>query len=264
MYRLEEMTWPQAEAYFQNNDEVLLVTGSIESHGRQNPLGTDLLIPKHITEMIQDRTDILLAPPMPYGCTQFLSDFPGTVDLGHDAYYMVMKQITESLRKHGARHFIVLNGHGGNNPVLDRVGLDLYREGCLMAEVNWWTFVWNLCPGRHGETPWHGGHGAAEETSAMMAVNEDLVDRKELETPSVLSDLSPDIKGSGFRTVRYKGVDISVSRPTRDVTDNGWVGEDDPKESSRAWGEEMLTAMADWLTDFIAAFKKAQLPEASE
>ncbi len=262
MKRLERMTWPQAEEYFKENDIVIIPAGSIESHGRHMPLGTDLLIPNKILELIEERTDVMCAPSMPYGCTEFLAPFPGTINLGTKAYYEVMHSIMESLRAHGAKRFIVLNGHGGNNPALDLVGLDLYKEGCLMAEVNWWILVWNLCGDWNGNSPWRGGHGAGEETAAIMSVDESLVDMSQIAAPSKLKDLSDEIKGAGFRSVSFKGCEIPLSRFTTDVTDNGWVGPDDPTLATKEWGDTMLNAFADWFVEFIEAFKKAELPEA--
>lgn len=261
MKRLENITWPQAEAYFKVNDTVIIPTGSIESHGRHMPLGTDFMIPEKILELIEDRTDVLCAPAMPYGCTEFLAPFPGTVNLGTEAYLAVMTSITESLRQHGAKHFIFLNGHGGNNPVLDLVGLDLYKKGCLAAEVNWWVLVWNICKDWNGNTPWRGGHGAGEETAAVMAIDPSLVDMSEIDAPSDLTDLSDQIKGAGFRSVTFKGCEIPLSRFTTDVTNNGWVGPDDPHVATKEWGEELLNGFADWFVEFIEAFKDAKLPE---
>ena len=41
--RLENLTWPKAQEYFEKNDMVLVSIGSIECHGRHMPLGTDTL-----------------------------------------------------------------------------------------------------------------------------------------------------------------------------------------------------------------------------
>ena len=46
--RLENLTWPKAQEYFEKNDMVLVSIGSIECHGRHMPLGTDTLIPEHL------------------------------------------------------------------------------------------------------------------------------------------------------------------------------------------------------------------------
>ena len=52
--RLANMTWPQAEKYFKQNDTVLLSVGSIECHGRHLPLGTDTLIPEKLLDDVSE------------------------------------------------------------------------------------------------------------------------------------------------------------------------------------------------------------------
>ena len=256
--RLENMTWPQAENYFKTNDTVIIPLGSLECHGRHMPLGTDTLIPNRIIELLEEKTDVLIAPMMPYGCTDYLASFPGTVSLGHDVLYLVMKAITQSLKAHGAKRFIVINGHGGNIPPLDRVALELYKEGCLLAQMNWWQMVWNLVDDYEGNRPWNGGHGGAEETAAILAINPELVDQSEIQD-APMNGLSENLPSSGMRTVRFKGVDIPVNRLSMDVSDNGWFGNDHPKYASASWGEQMIQASADYIAEFIEEFKKIQL-----
>lgn len=82
MMQLAHMTWPQAEAYFKDNDIILLSVGSIECHGKHLPLGTDTLIPQKLLEMIEPLTDVAIAPIIPFGVCDSLSDYPGTVSLG--------------------------------------------------------------------------------------------------------------------------------------------------------------------------------------
>ena len=101
--RLERLTWPQAEQYFNENDMVILAIGSIECHGTHMPLGTDTLIPNRILELIEEKSDVLIAPTIPYGATQYLSPFPGTINLGPDGLYTVVSKVVEGLWSHGAR-----------------------------------------------------------------------------------------------------------------------------------------------------------------
>ncbi|MBQ1319446.1 MAG: creatininase family protein [Solobacterium sp.] len=256
--RLAEMTWPQAEAYFKEHDTVLIALGSTECHGRHMPLGTDWLIPEKILEVLEPLTDALIAPTMPYGNTDYLSVFPGTVSLGPEVTYQVMSRILDGLRKHGARRFVVLNGHGGNNAPLDRLALDLQEHGCVLIPVNWWTLVWDLVPDWNGNTPWSGGHGGAEETAAVMAINPDLIDYDAI-ADSNLKGLSDELPFSSLATVRFRGVDIPVRRFSRDVTDNGWAGSDHPKYATKEWGEQMIRATAAYTAALIEALTKVDL-----
>lgn len=251
--QLAHMTWPQAGNYFKENDTLLLSVGSIECHGKHLPLGTDTLIPQKLLEMIEPKTDVAIAPIIPFGVCDSLVDYPGTVSLGYDTLYQVFTKITQGYRAHGVRRFAVLNGHGGNIPVLDAVALDLQRQGCMLAELNWWLMAWDLNPA------WKGGHGGAEETSGVLAVDPKLVDWGQVED-TALKPVSSELPASSFKTVRFRGVEVPLVRPVKEVTDNGWIGPDHPKHATEAWGAEMLEACADYIADFLSAFRRVPLP----
>ena len=80
--RLSNLTWPKAEEYFRGHDTVLIGIGSIECHGRHMPLGTDTLIPDFLLDKIEQKSDVLICPTIPYGATESLCDYPGTINLG--------------------------------------------------------------------------------------------------------------------------------------------------------------------------------------
>ena len=252
--KLANMTWLQARDYFQKNDIVLLSVGSIECHGKHLPLGTDTLIPQKLLELIEPLTDVAIAPIIPFGACDSQIEYPGTVSLGQDTLYAVFTKLTQGYRAHGARRFVVLNGHGGNVPVLDRVSLDLARQGCLLAQMNWWLMAWDLDPA------WKGGHGGAEETAGVLAVDPTLVDWSQVEDMR-LKPVSDEIESTGFKTVRYKGVEVPMVRPVTEISDNGWIGPDHPSRATEAWGHDMLNACARYIADFMEAFRRAPLPE---
>ena len=244
--RLSELTWPQAEKYFAAHDTVIIGVGSIECHGRHMPLGTDTIIPDFLLEQMEQRTDALICPTIPYGATEYLGDFPGTVNLGPELLYQVLSRVCSELYRHGARRFVILNGHGGNRQ----------RRGALLAMLNWWLMAWDLNPA------WKGGHGGGEETAAILGIKPELVDRSELHAPAALRDLTDELHATGMRTVRYKGVEVDIPRVTASVTDNGWVGPDHPETATEQWGRDMLRASADYIVDFIGEFQKIDLEKA--
>jgi hypothetical protein len=87
-----------------------------------------------------------------------------------------------------------------------------------VAELNWWLMVWDMNPA------WKGGHGGAEETAAIMAIDPKLVDLSEIESDASITDISAEIRGTGFTSVEFKGVTVNVPRLTPAVTNNGWIG----------------------------------------
>lgn len=253
--RLERSTWPQVEAYFAKHDIVLLLFGPVEQHGRHNPLGTDVFAPVKLSQLIEEKLPwLLVAPSMPYGSTPRFAEFPGTVDLGDDLLRQVALRVCESLYRHGARHLVLLNGHGGNSKALNDAQLEMARRGCRCAELDWWKMVRDFNPA------WAGGHGGAQETSANLYIDPSLVDLDALDDERLVNDVGPEMPTAYFDTVRFHGVEVSVPRPLRDYAGNGWMGPDDPREASASWGEEMLGAVADWAVEFIRAFERAPLP----
>ncbi|WP_417228936.1 creatininase family protein [Thermophilibacter sp.] len=253
--RLERSTWPQVRSYFAEHDVVLLPFGSIEQHGRHNPLGTDLFAPLKLADLIEERLpDLLIAPALPFGSTPRFAEFPGTVDLGDELLRQVALRVCESLMSHGARHFVLLNGHGGNSKALGAAQLELARRGCRCAELDWWRMVRDIRP------EWAGGHGGAQETSANLCIDPSLVDTGALAGEGLVDDLGPELPTTYFDTVRFKGVDVCVPRPTSEYAENGWMGDDNPREASAEWGRQMLSAVADWAAEFIPAFARTPLP----
>lgn len=250
--RLAHISWKEAEKYFENNDTVIIATGSIESHGTHTALGTDTLIPNKILELIEEDLDLLIAPTVPYGACDSLMDFPGTISLSEEGFYMVMTKIVDSLIRHGARKFVFLNGHGGNISTLNKLCLELDSISCLGTIINWWSLAGELNP------DWKGGHGGAEETSGVMAVNPDFVNLEAIE-PMDLRDVSEGLKQVAFSTVDFKGVKMSIPRNIRSFTDNGWIGSDHPSQASLEWGVEMLDTTSKFILEYINEFKNIEL-----
>ena len=251
--RLEHLTWPKVQAYFQENDTVLIAIGSIECHGRHMPVGTDTMIPNHLLERIEERSDVLIASTIPYGVSPSLAPYPGTIDVDAEVFYQFCLQVFESLYRHGARRFVVLNGHGGNVKTIECLGLALEKMGCLRAMLNWWLMAWDMDPA------WKGGHGGGEETAAILGIDPSLVDKSEIGGELKFFDLTDNLKTTGFRSVQYKGVSVEIMRSTPHVTDSGWIGPDHPNTATEEWGREMLQATADYIVDFMEEFKKVKL-----
>ncbi|MFA6774866.1 MAG: creatininase family protein [Sphaerochaetaceae bacterium] len=248
--RLATMTWPAVQRYFEDHDMVLFALGSIECHGRHNPLGTDYLVPDHLVSMVEKQSDILVAPSLPYGSCDYFTGFPGTVSLGGNLLSRLLGKITSDLYQYGARKFVILNGHGGNSPAIEEVGYALHDKGALLAELNWWKMAGQI------NKEWAGGHGGAEETAAVMGINPAWVDASELSSPNGISSIGDGFTASGLHTQRMDGVDVVIPRRVAGTTENGWWGPDEPSTATKQWGDEMLEAVATYVVRFIERFKE--------
>lgn len=258
---LEHMNYLEVEEYLKRKDSVIIPVGSLENHGKHMPLGTDTMIPRRIAELVNDRcSDIVIAPTLPYGATEDLRGFAGTISLGVEGLRSVLSSICNQLFDYGFRRFIILNGHGGNNKPIELVGLDLYKKGAYLAIVNWWLLAGQLNP------EWKGGHGGAEEAAGVMAVDPSLIKREYLPLgENIRNDISVELPSGSWTSVDFKGGSVTIPRPINRITDNGWLahgmGSDEPTKATEQWGREMLNAVADYVKDFIEALERAKLPE---
>lgn len=257
---LSHMNYLEVENYLKTSDAIVIPVGSLENHGLHLPLGTDTLIPDKIAQLLNERSDILIAPTINYGATDDLVGFPGTVSIGTERLIHLLRAICDQLYNYGFRHFLVLNGHGGNTAAIQAVGMHLYHKGAYLANLNWWLMAGQLNP------EWAGGHGGGEETAGVMAVDPSLVKTEYLNLPEgTRNDLGDTLPYGAWANVLYKGVSVTVPRAIRDITGNGWLAHaftgDVPSRAMPEWGREMLQAMADYIADFSREFSKTKLPE---
>ncbi len=139
--RLATMTWPEAEAYLRQRQEIILPVGSTEQHGPTGLLGTDFLNAQSIAEAIGDERGIAVAPPICYGVAAHHMAFAGTATVSPSTFQCVVGEVLRSFYKHGFRQFFVVNGHGGNEPSLRATFQALKHEGhegATFQMFNWW------------------------------------------------------------------------------------------------------------------------------
>ncbi|NWG16164.1 MAG: creatininase family protein [Chloroflexi bacterium] len=134
--RFEDFNWMDIERYLEQDDRVILITGSTEQHAYLSLL-TDILIPTRIALAVAERERVVIAPPLNFGVSELFVDFPGTISLSRATFEAVLSEITDGLLHHGFRRFFVLNGHGGNQ--MPTHLNDLQLEGLARVEwYDWW------------------------------------------------------------------------------------------------------------------------------
>lgn len=250
---LAHLNWQEAEKVFAKEDLVALVpVGSTEQHGPIGPLGTDFIIPTALAADIEARTEVLVVPTMPFGVAAHHTSFPGTIDIGVEGLYAVMKGVVDNLTKHGVKRILFLNGHGGNTPVLERVALEAYRGGALCALIDWWSLAPELDPA------WRGGHGDGQEVSMLMSIDENLV-HKDYLIPTNVSHLSDALQNVYLNLVRFNGASVKIVRDVRGVVDSGGFGGSDSGQASKELGQSMRDGVASYIVSFIEEFKKLQV-----
>lgn len=70
------------------------------------------MVPSYLADHVEDVDNVIVAPTVPYGVCPYHLSFEGSINIGYEGLYMVLHGIMDSLMQHGAKRFVVLNGHG--------------------------------------------------------------------------------------------------------------------------------------------------------
>ena len=249
---LGKMTTAQAKEAFKNDPIIVIPVGSTEQHGTQSALGTDYMVPSYLADHIEDVDNVIVAPTVPYGVCPYHLSFEGSINIGYEGLYLVLHGIMDSLMQHGVRRFVVLNGHGGNTPSIDRAALEVYHKGGVCASVDWWSLVAQL------DDRFQGGHGDVLETSAMMAIDPKSV-HLELGKPINAQNPTSEMKAAYIQAVNFKGGTVRLVRDTKEIAPSGWFGPFDPKDSSAELGQAALDLAVNYIREFLEEVKKIEV-----
>jgi len=213
-YRYEKLTWPEISEAIEMKQVCILPCGAIEQHGAHLPLDVDVVCPTSIAHgagrQVADK--VLVLPPVSYGYTGHVMDFPGTINNHFEHFIHTVLDITKSLAYHGFKKIILLNGHGSNMPNLDlvarRTNLETDAE-CILC--GWWNLLTVdkefLLRWRQSKFPGGCAHACELETSLYLYLNGDDVRKDKIKsgTISFNEEDSPfqwiDLFGQGAATV---------------------------------------------------------------
>jgi creatinine amidohydrolase len=224
----EDVGWPDLEEFLRTDDRAIVPVGSCEQHGRHLSFATDYLIPTEIARRVSARTRVPVTPPLCFGMSIHHMDFPGSITLTPDTFAAVVRDIVESLHRHGFRRLLILNGHGGNiAPLATALApvLDSHRD--LRIKVgHWWQDpkVEAVMRDAWGDVEYH---AAAGETSAILAIR-----------PNV-----PRLQRAAH-SAWQKGIEVMGPRHWKGLFPHGAAGVD-PKRATAEIGERLLRAATD-------------------
>ena len=164
--------------------------GSIEQHGPHLPVCVDTAIVSHIARRAVDRAassvPAVVLPTLPFGFAHHHLEFGGTVSIGLGTYLDVITDIGRSLVRCGYRRIVYVNGHGGNDGPVREVGDRLVFEHGLdvhVAGTSYWTCAADALVRLGLDVGPVPGHAGGFETSCLLALRPDLVDRALLPMP---------------------------------------------------------------------------------
>jgi creatinine amidohydrolase len=191
-YRYEKLTWPDINDAVQMGKICIVPCGSVEQHGAHLPLDVDIVCPQGIAlgagRAVPDK--VLVLPPVWYGYTAHVMDFPGTINTHYTTFIEQVLDIAKSLAYHGFKKILLLNGHGSNMPNLDlasrRANLETDAE-CVLAA--WWSLLTVdkefLPRWRQSKFPGGCAHACELETSLYLYLDGDNVRRDKIKSGTI-------------------------------------------------------------------------------
>lgn len=143
-YLLANTSSPKVAEYLKKDQRIILPIGSTEQHGPDAVVGVDHITATGIAYAVSKLSGILCAPPLNYGMAMHHLGFAGTMALRPTTYINLIVDLIHSLKKHGFKHVIIINGHGGNKgPFLNA----LAEKEDEFAEMEFSFFNWWVMPG---------------------------------------------------------------------------------------------------------------------
>ncbi len=188
-YRYEKLTWPEINEAIDIQKVCVVPCGAIEQHGPHLPLDVDTVCATRVAcgagEQVPGK--MLVLPPVSYGYTGHVMDFPGTINIDFEHFIHHVLDITKSLAYHGFKKIVLLNGHGSNMPNLDlvarRTNLQTDAE-CVLC--GWWNLLTvdkEFLPGwRESKFPGGCAHACELETSMYLYLDGDNVRKDKIES----------------------------------------------------------------------------------
>ena len=156
--RFEDLNWFDLEQYLQSDDRLILVLGSCEQHGYLSLL-SDVRIPLALADSASKQTGVPVAPPLNFGASPYFLSYPGTLSLRVSTLLELAEDLVRSAFSQGFHRILVLNGHGGNDPVRTR----LYEVANQLPQLRLAWYAWwqshsvEAVAQAHSLRPYHAG-----------------------------------------------------------------------------------------------------------
>ena len=219
----------------------VLPVAAIEPHNRHLPQGQDF---RHTTYVARESCRrawdaceaVICLPALPYGVDCNLTAFPLAIHVSQATLDATVRDIILSLRAHGIRKTVILNGHGGNDfvPLVRQIQCDTDVHVFL---CDWWTVGTDAYDDIFDRPDDHAGQ---LETSVALALYPELVE--------------PDVAGDGrTREFRFEALRRGWVRTSRRFDRlNDHCASGDPTGASADRGRAYLELVCKRIGDFLA------------
>src|SRR6201987_91875 len=170
----EELTGPDfIKAIGRAQGTCVLPFGILEKHGPHLPLGTDLLDVRYASLHAAEREYAVVFPEYYFGQIFEARHEPGTIAYSRELQLPLLQETTDEMARNGCKKVLIVNGHGGNEPLLPYFAQSqLYKPHDYVVYVQWGHEATKKVGAGKTGPDWHAGES---ETSNVLVTHPDLV-----------------------------------------------------------------------------------------
>jgi len=175
---LGEMTTLEVEEFLKHHHTVIVPVGATEQHGPHGPLLTDVLVPQEVARRAAPKVGAVVAPPVNYALSYPHIGFRGLVYLKIPTFMAMIEDLAAAFGEVGFKRIVFLNGHYDNTYALAYAcasAAPRLPEDARAYPINYWDGI-TADEAAEFFGPTSGLHANRGETSAVLAINPDLVD----------------------------------------------------------------------------------------
>lgn len=169
----------------------ILPIGAYEQHGLHCVLETDCITADYIAERIGNMLNLPVLPTIPFGQSMIHRDFPGTIYVSDRAYECYLRDVFRSIKENGIHDLFLINGHGGNGPVIESVIKSEQTNAFKIHLFHWFDFIDDSL-----FTKEHRSHAGSMETSVVQAIDSHNIRNHLVEDGKKVENFSGKIQSS--------------------------------------------------------------------
>jgi creatinine amidohydrolase/Fe(II)-dependent formamide hydrolase-like protein len=259
VHKLEELTWPQIDAFDRLRTLFILPVGMIEQHGPHLPVGADTIgvtyessgVSRRVSRTLPD-WNIVLMPAVNYGQSgaNQLGDMPihpGTYAIRQSTLRSLVADLGGQIAQNGFKWIFVMNGHGApTHNIAINEACDFVSESYHVTMLHLTgLFRADAAIQAAGEKINAEYFSAADRSSFGMDVHAGVA-----ETSGILA-IRPDLVPPNYRTLPSRaGASLEELRTI--ATAPGWQGYlSSPARATSAYGRAVEAWWIDGFTDLI-------------
>ncbi|MBR3240130.1 MAG: creatininase family protein [Oscillospiraceae bacterium] len=247
--QLQHMTWKEVAEVYKKDPVVIIPLGSMEVQGPHAPTG-DYLVAEEVAGEVCRRSGAYCAPVVPFGHSEYFRSYPGTFSVRPNTLYNWVLDMCTSLIEHGVTKILFINGHAGNDNILDCLARDIRRENNLvLGRINIWrTATPQMKKELYGDKTATIGHGGG----IVDAVDRYLFPgdvKEELAGPNDIVRRWEAFDLLGIGRVDICGIEAFVYTNLEDLSMQGCVGE--PLASTAETGHVLFERMVECGCEFV-------------